>query len=181
MTLCGLAVVIYEVHQSKKAHVDIFNKQRVISTFEFYNKLRSEIREIHQDIISELTPSDRASANNGFDILTDEQTRYLLSTDGKPVRKRVRDILSLLERLACGIKYEVYDEKIIYDLSSTQMTSYLGYYLRYIIATRTDTPEAYSEFLSLADRIHRNQVTKGKKSSHMLRQAIEEGVYPISR
>ncbi|MCF7698029.1 DUF4760 domain-containing protein [Loktanella sp. M215] len=181
VTAMGLAAVFLEILQAKSVQEGEFARQKTIDTFEFYDNSRSRIRDNHQIVISALTKAFPDIPSEGTIPLCELQVSYLVSDgeENRAIRAKVVDSLALLERLAIGVNMGVFDEEVIFKLSRTQISGYLGYYSRYILYARSWTPAAYAEFEALASRFHKRSVLDGKKPSVAYEAAVELQLLPI--
>jgi hypothetical protein len=113
-------------------------RQRRLRTFELYDERRDRLRGLHLSVKGVFR-----SPVEFHPLGKEEAVKLRADTD---LRKEAIDLLSSLERLAIGVKHDVYDEETIYSLSRAQLISYWSFYEEYIRLVRKDTPNAYESF-----------------------------------
>jgi hypothetical protein len=143
-TTIGIWFLYVQIRDARREFELEHIRQRKLRTFELYDRKRDRLRELHFRIKVKFRQS------TDFTPLTGDEARTL--REDSDLRKEIIDLLSSLERLAIGIKHDVYDEDTIYQISRTQLISYWSFYERYIELTRDDTPAAYVDFGNLIEK-----------------------------
>lgn len=137
-TSFGLLLVVIQIRSAARSVRAENDRQRRLETLSFYNLFREAIRSDHLIIRNHFPSTLLLDTNQVKKIRGDEK-----------LKATVLNNLSRLERLSVGVKVNVYDKDIIYNISRAQLISMWDYYAEYVSEARKKTPDAYTDFESL--------------------------------
>ncbi len=136
ISIVGIYLVVHQLKMTREANEADHKRRKKEATFNAYNAIREDLRELDRSVRDEL----KLSAD---DVLTLEQLKII--KDDTELSNKVRTVLSYIQRLAVGIRNDIYDLRVIYELSGTPLIKAFDRYFPRVQSVRKNSETYYQE------------------------------------
>ena len=143
--IVGVVLIVRQLRLSLQESEREHQRRQNEMTLNAYNAVRGDLRKTIRRIRQKLELDDM------FDKFTEQHLEEIIND--KALRDDVARMLGFLNKFAVGVKYDVFNIKLINDLSGTLFTQTYRQFKPYIDWVRKDSKVFYLEYERLVEKL----------------------------
>lgn len=157
IAIVGIFLIMRQIVMSRISVEADHLRRKKESTFNGYNEIREDFRRLNKEILHELNLQyDSSLEQHHFDTIRENQD----------LTEKLRTLLSYIERMAVGVKNDIYDLNILLDLSGTPFICAFERYYTYIRESRQRSITFYQEaenFINILRNLREDRIEEIRK------------------
>ena len=135
-TVISLFLVLHQIWLARRGIEADHLRRKKDATFNGFNLIREDFRQLNNEILEALELSQDSNL---------DESHFTKIRNDHILLGKLRTILSYIERMAVGVKHDIYDLNILVDLSGTVFVRTYDRYLPYILESRDSSTTYYRE------------------------------------